>query len=243
MRKAFLLFLSLILIVAISGCNNKSNISHTPNQITNPTGVKGYDVVKLSDIPKNVSDWFKEWDKKKGAYIYQHPDYTYIKIAAEDNTPGGYSINQFVDNDYEKTIKLTFDTTNKIDDAVYLVVPSKSIAMYNVFVNGTEFKTADKVIKAAIESPKENDIVSNPMKVKGKVAAFEGAFVVKVIDSNEKLLKEEHLQTAGAPAWGSFERDIKYDTINTSKGRIEVGEYSAKDGEYLKYAAVNIRFK
>lgn len=247
MKRTILIFICLIIVFVCCSCNNKGNTNQTPignNQInTNQTEAKGYDIVKLSDIPKNASDWLNQSNNKKGAYVYQHPNYTYVKIIAEDNTQGQYSISQFVDNDYEKTIKLAFDISNKMDNAVYLRISSKSIATYNIFVNGTEFKTMDKIIKASFENPKENDIIANPVKVKGKVAAFEGAFVIRIIDSNEKLLKEEHLQTAGAPAWGSFENEIKYDITNVSKGRIEIGEYSAKDGEYLKYADINVGFK
>lgn len=67
------------------------------------------------------------------------------------------------------------------------------------------------------------------MTVKGKARVFEGVFQYAVISGTETLL-EDHYQTDGAPAWGSFEIVIDEELLNKEAVSIELFVYSAKDG-------------
>ncbi|MFJ5762996.1 Gmad2 immunoglobulin-like domain-containing protein [Neobacillus sp. NPDC093182] len=65
--------------------------------------------------------------------------------------------------------------------------------------------------------------------VKGKARVFEGVFQYAVISGTEILL-EDHYQTDGAPAWGSFEITIEMELLTKEEVSIELFVYSAKDG-------------
>lgn len=65
--------------------------------------------------------------------------------------------------------------------------------------------------------------------VKGKARVFEGVFQYAVISGTE-ILQENHYQTDGAPAWGSFEITIDKELLTKEEVSFELFVYSAKDG-------------
>ncbi|TDL61329.1 hypothetical protein E2R56_29750 [Rhodococcus qingshengii] len=70
--------------------------------------------------------------------------------------------------------------------------------------------------------------------VKGKARVFEGVFQYAVISGTE-ILQENHYQTDGAPAWGSFEITIDKELLTKKEVTIELFVYSAKDGSKQTY--------
>lgn len=65
--------------------------------------------------------------------------------------------------------------------------------------------------------------------ISGKARVFEGVFQYAVISGTE-ILQENHYQTDGAPAWGSFEITIEKELLTKEEVSIELFVYSAKDG-------------
>lgn len=65
--------------------------------------------------------------------------------------------------------------------------------------------------------------------ISGKARVFEGVFQYAVI-SGKEVLQENHYQTDGAPAWGSFEITIEKELLTKEEVSIELFVYSAKDG-------------
>jgi hypothetical protein len=76
--------------------------------------------------------------------------------------------------------------------------------------------------------------------VKGKARVFEGVFQYAVISGTEILL-EDHYQTEGAPAWGSFEITIDKELLTKEKVSIELFVYSAKDGSKTDILTIPIK--
>jgi hypothetical protein len=76
--------------------------------------------------------------------------------------------------------------------------------------------------------------------VKGKARVFEGVFQYAVISGTEILL-ENHYQTEGAPAWGSFEITIDKELLTKEKVSIELFVYSAKDGSKTDILTIPIK--
>ncbi|MFP7299942.1 Gmad2 immunoglobulin-like domain-containing protein [Neobacillus niacini] len=65
--------------------------------------------------------------------------------------------------------------------------------------------------------------------VKGKARVFEGVFQYAVLSGTE-VLQENHYQTDGAPAWGSFEITVDKELMTRESVSMELFVYSAKDG-------------
>ena len=63
----------------------------------------------------------------------------------------------------------------------------------------------------------------------GKARVFEGVFQYAVV-VKDKILKEDHYLTAGAPAWGEFEFFIDQNLLTHPGTTLELFVYSAKDG-------------
>jgi hypothetical protein len=76
--------------------------------------------------------------------------------------------------------------------------------------------------------------------VNGKARVFEGVFQYAVISGTE-IVKEDHYQTDGAPAWGSFEITIEKELLASEKVSIELFVYSAKDGSKTDVLTVPLK--
>jgi ABC-type oligopeptide transport system substrate-binding subunit len=76
--------------------------------------------------------------------------------------------------------------------------------------------------------------------VKGKARVFEGVFQYAVISGTE-ILQENHYQTDGAPAWGSFEITIEKELLTKEEVTIELFVYSAKDGSKTDILTIPIK--
>lgn len=69
----------------------------------------------------------------------------------------------------------------------------------------------------------------NGIQVTGKARVFEGVFQYAVV-VKDKILKEDHYLTAGAPAWGEFQFFIDQNLLTHPGTTLELFVYSAKDG-------------
>jgi hypothetical protein len=76
--------------------------------------------------------------------------------------------------------------------------------------------------------------------VKGKARVFEGVFQYAVISGTE-ILMENHYQTDGAPAWGSFEITIDKELLKKEEVSFELFVYSAKDGSKTDTLTIPIK--
>jgi hypothetical protein len=76
--------------------------------------------------------------------------------------------------------------------------------------------------------------------IKGKARVFEGVFQYAVLSGTE-ILQENHYQTEGAPAWGSFEITIDKELLTKENVSIELFVYSAKDGAKTDILTIPIK--
>lgn len=93
-----------------------------------------------------------------------------------------------------------------------------------------------------ILTPNANAIVDNPIQITGKVAVlpFEGTLVIRIYGSSGQLVAETPIIVQGELGGpGSFEATIAYGG-SPGSGRVEVYDFSPKDGSVLASAVVPI---
>ncbi len=212
-------------------------------------------IVEENALPGGAREWLAQFLQEKGAYVYQHPDATYIKVTTDQKPTGGYRIQvrEFDEEAYPQEIKIEIIEPDKdamVTQAItfptiYLKVYSEQATQYQVkTVDGEEYDMENKLVFAKLEIPQENNEITTPVRIKGKIIAFEASFVVRILDEKENIIHEEVLQADyGGPNWGNFDEEIIFPKPETESGSIELGEYSAKDGTYLLREKVEVRFK
>ncbi|MBM7615957.1 Gmad2 immunoglobulin-like domain-containing protein [Alkaliphilus hydrothermalis] len=212
-------------------------------------------MVEEKDISEGARAWFGQFLQEKGAYIYQHPDATYVKVVTEQKPTGGYRIHlrAFEEVEYPRQIIIEIKkpgANELVTEAItfptaYFKIESDQADQYEIkTTDGEVYQSENKLIFAGLEAPQENSKIDNPVRMKGKIIAFEGAFVVRILDKDGKLIHEENLQADhGGPNWGTFDVEIGYPEPTTPQGSIELGEYSAKDGTYQLREKIEVRFK
>ncbi|SCY99977.1 Gmad2 immunoglobulin-like domain-containing protein [Alkaliphilus peptidifermentans] len=205
-------------------------------------------------IPQEAQEWFDKFRNEIGAYVYQHPDGTLILINAGEKPTGGYGIKvvNYNEEDYPRT--LTIDIVEPEEGTVVtqaITYPSIIVKIFTqeaskyevITVENESLPMEDKLIFAKLDAPEEEQQIDNPVRVAGKVIAFEGSFIVRITDNEENIIHEEVLQaSAGGPQWGEFDEEIQYPSPDGDEGSIEIGEYSAKDGEYILHLKVPVKF-
>ncbi|WP_171050768.1 Gmad2 immunoglobulin-like domain-containing protein [Bacillus sp. BHET2] len=77
------------------------------------------------------------------------------------------------------------------------------------------------------------------ISVTGKARVFEGVFQYALY-SGEEVLKQTNYQTDGAPAWGEFTITFKNDFVSTNEVKMELFNYSAKDGSKINTLEIPI---
>ncbi len=212
-------------------------------------------IVEEEVLPKAAGEWFATFENEKGAYAYQHPYGSYIKINAGEKPTGGYSLDfkELVDEGYFKSILLELrepEEGQQVTQALtypqmIIRVAAEEVSSYQIkTTDGEEFQVEDKIKLAGFEGLKQKDIITSPLRVKGKVAAFEGAFGIRILEVDNKEVHVAQLQAAaGAPNWGNFNAEISFPTVDAATGFIEIGEFSAKDGSWVVLERLEISFK
>lgn len=212
-------------------------------------------IVEEEVLPEEAREWLEGFGRKKGAYVYQHPDGTYIKIIAGEKPTGGYSI-KVTDYDqeaYPRRITIEEVTPGAEDTntqaltypEVMVRVKSDQASQYQVVtIDGEKYEMEEKLIFAGLEKPEKNSEITSPLQVKGKIIAFEGSFVVRIIDASGKIVHEAVVQAeAGGPQWGSFDDEIVFTAPDSETGSLELGEYSQENGSFQLRLKIPVRFK
>ncbi|KAB3532470.1 Gmad2 immunoglobulin-like domain-containing protein [Alkaliphilus serpentinus] len=213
-------------------------------------------ILEEEHVPSNAMDWFKEFNRKeKAAYVYQHPNATFIRVDAGEKPTGGYDIEVkgYVEEEYPRRIHVEFTepeegqvvTEALIYPTVYLKVYTKEASRYDVIDQQKEIlNTEEEFVYAVLETPLEDDKIDSNFRVKGRIIAFEGAFVIRILDAYDKVIHEEFLQAdAGGPQWGAFDEKIIFQPPKDDTGFLEVGEFSAQNGIFLQRLRIPIRFE
>lgn len=212
-------------------------------------------IVEEEMIPAGAREWLQGFEVERGAYVYQDPDGTYIKILGGEKPTGGYSIEV---SDYDGAAyprRITIEEVNPEADAettqaltypsIIIKVKSDQVSQYQVVTSdGDDYEVEEKLVYAKLELPQEAAEISSPVQVKGKIIAFEGSFLVRILDSSDEIVHEAVVQAdLGGPYWGSFDEEIGYSKPTSGAGNLELGEYSAKDGEYQLRFRIPVKFK
>ena len=212
-------------------------------------------IIEEEILPEEIKEWFDSFENEKGAYVYQHPDDTYIRVNAGEKPTGGFSLNysEFTEKEYPNEILVELQEPKEgelVTEALtypYLIlkINSEEVTKYEVkTVGGQDFKVEEKIVFSKIDELKEGDTITSPLRLKGKIVAFEGAFGIRILDGNDKEVHVENLQAdAGGPAWGNFDAEFTFPVPNTENGYLELGEYSAKDGSWVVRERIEVKFK
>ncbi len=91
-----------------------------------------------------------------------------------------------------------------------------------------------------VDRPAWGGETTNPMRIVGRTAAFEGEFRVTIVDSNGLILTEQNLlaqgpqvMAPGGPLWTSFDVTIGYTVDQPQVGALIVWARSAMDGSQI----------
>ncbi|GHH98722.1 Gmad2 immunoglobulin-like domain-containing protein [Neobacillus kokaensis] len=93
----------------------------------------------------------------------------------------------------------------------------------------------NEAFKEVVVTESDDQIV-----VTGKAQVFEGVFQYK-LSEGDKVLLEDHYQTAGAPAWGDFTITFGKNLISSDSALFELFVYSAKDGSKINVLEIPIQ--
>jgi nucleoid-associated protein YgaU len=94
-----------------------------------------------------------------------------------------------------------------------------------------------------VRHPRPHDLVDIPVEICGVATGFEGEITARVSDGNGKKLVERTVRAGGMGIWGNFHKRLPIAaTPQTPDGKLEIFEYSPKDGKEVHKRVVRIVF-
>lgn len=107
-------------------------------------------------------------------------------------------------------------------------------------VNSTPLKSDNIIVRTPVQGTK----ISNPVVIKGEARTFENNVAVRITQSNGKVLAEDFTtaKSEDTGQFGPFEIQLSYSQPTQISGRIEVFQYSAKDGSEIDKVTVPVSF-
>lgn len=96
-----------------------------------------------------------------------------------------------------------------------------------------------------VTSPDKDELINNPVLIKGEARVFESQFNWRVRDADGTILAAGPAY-ANAPdvgQFGPFEIKANYAKPKSQTGIVEVFDYSAKDGSEIDLVRIPVRFK
>lgn len=108
-----------------------------------------------------------------------------------------------------------------------------------VNINQTNLPNAQKIF---IDSPKEDEVIGNPVIINGQAEVFEAMFNVRIKNANGEILGEAIATAKEGQTFSPYEVSLNYATSTTEFGLIEAFDYSAKDGGVQDLVSVKVKF-
>ncbi len=125
------------------------------------------------------------------------------------------------------------------DDTAAEPVPETSASE-----SATTVETVVEEPPIVVESPRDGETVSSPVRLRGTASVFEAALVVRILgDEGETLAEVPLTALTGAPERGEFSGLIPFETDEAQEGTLEVFSPSAEDGSEQHKATVRLRLE
>jgi hypothetical protein len=96
-----------------------------------------------------------------------------------------------------------------------------------------------------VSLPHAGDSIGNVIRITGEARVFENSFAYRISDDTGKVLKLGY-GMADAPdigQFGSFDITTDFDTPTVATGKLEVFEFSAKDGSEINKVIIPLTFQ
>jgi nucleoid-associated protein YgaU len=94
----------------------------------------------------------------------------------------------------------------------------------------------------SVRQPRPNDLVDDPVSICGVGTGFEATFQARVRDADGAELGLATITAGGTGIWGNFHVAIPTGVPPTTRGAVEVFEFSAKDGSEIDKVVVPVVF-
>ena len=95
-----------------------------------------------------------------------------------------------------------------------------------------------------VTSPLPQESITSPVKISGSARVFEATVNIRIKDAEGKILLEDFATASeGAPARGTFAKEITFKTPDTDEGQIEVFWASMEDGSEQDQVIIPVKWK
>lgn len=127
-----------------------------------------------------------------------------------------------------------FDTVDRVvflEDGRETAVPTSDGRLMSAAVSSGDY--LDFAAAISVEGPVYGAVVSNPLRVTGFAAVFEGSFRYALTDGDGRIIEEGIAMTSNGMGWGDFDFVIDYDVDREQVGSLVVWAHSAEDGSRI----------
>lgn len=110
----------------------------------------------------------------------------------------------------------------------YAPTPSGSVTLQNVCTANPDPATGDEVV---VDSPGPSDMVTSPLQVTGKIAAFEAQFNIAIKDAGGNDIATAAGHSSEGQTLAPFSESISFSVSQETPACLWVFDFSAQDGQ------------
>lgn len=248
--------------VTVTGCA-------APARKAPPAGI-AFDRPDSASLPPAVRQWKDANARKRGTYIRDEGNRTYVLVAWGEKPTGGYavSIDEVASGRRGDVVvvRLTAPAPDQVvtEALTYpsdLVVTRVRLRRPVVFSYrgdltltsplpgsrsvGREEPKAEPATSEnfVVTAPARGSLIKSPVHIAGRARVFEATFNVEIEDGHDVLARRTVTATEGGPGWGSFDIDLPFSSPTNPAGAIIFVTYSAADGSRREELILPVRFQ
>lgn len=221
-------------------------------------------------MPVLLTKGVSRYERFEGVYLQKQGDYRTVLITMGEKMTGGYEVKvtKVIQKADKWVIEAAFsdpregeatsealnsprEVVSIFDDGKPIeVIPTEGQSITGTVVVGKpmeivkipEGKQLPVSKNFIVFAPLENEKISNPVRIKGKARAFEATFIVHMEDGHNVLYEKAVQTTMGAPEWGKFDVELKYQNPTNPVGAVIFSIENMNDGSKNEELAVPVKF-
>lgn len=246
-------------VMAVAGC--AATARKAP-----PAGI-AFDRPDPGSLPPAVKTWRDDNARRRGTYIRDEGDRTYVLVAWGEKPTGGYAVRiEEIARGRGGDVVVVRLTAPGADQVVTealtypadLVVTRERLRRPVVFsysggltlssplpgprTGGQAGPSLALGGNFAVTAPAGGSVIRSPVRIAGFARVFEATFNIEIEDGHNVLARRTVMASAGGPEWGSFDVTLPFDRPTSPAGSIIFLTYSAKDGSRNEELVLPVRF-
>lgn len=267
MMRVSRVIVTLILVLTLApACNRQAGRPQ-------PDTVVSFNQVDLEELPAEPKKWAEERHRRRGTYVRDFGDKTYLLVSWGEKPTGGYGvkIEEVAGTRTGSLVGVRLSAPKPGELVTQALTYPHAVAVAQrlnrpvkfAFLGGLNLQDQPAAAKPGpreqngheqeepvassenfrVTSPRPGSTIGSPLRVTGRARVFEGSFILELEDGHNVLAREIVQATEGAPGWGAFDVTLTFPPATNPAGALLFVTEDPRDGRRREELIIPVRFR